>query len=240
MTSLPFMQLYVGDYLADTGDLSTEEHGAYLLLLMTLWRHNGRLPNDPTKLARIAKVSPKRWGRIWKGIERFFQLDGNMIYSSRLDLELSKAVSISQKRKLAGSRGGRANSLKNNEAQQAIATDLLEHSQISDTEEKEEPIGSSKKEPSSVKRATRLPCDWQLPKSWGDWAVTEEGLSGSETRRIAEQFKDYWHSVPPSKGLKRNWQATWRTWVRNHTDKNKPANAIRESFGAFGQIPEVG
>ena len=54
MTSAPFMQFYVGDYLADTLALSTEQHGAYLLLLLTLWRHNGRLPNDPATLARIA------------------------------------------------------------------------------------------------------------------------------------------------------------------------------------------
>ena len=240
MTSAPFMQLYVGDYLADTQELSTEQHGAYLLLLFNLWRHNARLPNDPAKLARIARVTPKRWGRVWDGIKHFFYEDGEMIGNHRLDIEFQKTVSISQKRKVSGSRGGKANSLKYNTREQASADDLLEHSQISEPEEKEEPIVSSKRKSSSTDKATRLLDDWQLPKPWGDWAVAEEQLSASEVRRIAEQFKDYWLAVPGSKGMKRDWQATWRNWVRNHTDKHKPQKAIRESFGAFGQIPEVG
>ena len=62
-------------YLADTRHLSTEQHGAYLLLMMALWRNGGNLPNDPRKLARIAGITPKRWPLVWREISGYFRID---------------------------------------------------------------------------------------------------------------------------------------------------------------------
>lgn len=126
------MQLYVGDYLADTLHLTTEQHGAYLLLLMTMWRAGACLPNDPAKLARICRVSPKRWPSVWAEISEFFEIEGNTITNNRLTKEHQKAVSISQERKAAGKKGGKANALKNHNAGEAIAEAGLKHSQISE------------------------------------------------------------------------------------------------------------
>lgn len=79
--SNPFMQLYVADYLGDTRHLTTEQHGAYLLLLMTMWRADGYLPNDPKKLARIAGCTPSRWSKIADDVMAFFDADGDQIVS---------------------------------------------------------------------------------------------------------------------------------------------------------------
>lgn len=132
------MQLYVGDYLADTLHLTTEQHGAYLLLLMTMWRHDAALPNDAAKLARIARVSPKRWPAIWSEIADFFTINGDAITNARLTKEHQKAVSISQERKTAGSKGGKANALKYINMHEANATARLKHSQISEPDIREE------------------------------------------------------------------------------------------------------
>lgn len=237
MTSTPFMQLYVGDYLADTLDLTTEQHGAYLLLLMTMWRHDAKLPNDPAKLSRIARVSARRWHMVWSQIEHFFYVEGESIRNNRLDREHQKASSISEKRRASGAAGGHAKALKDNNAPIANATDLPQHSQKSDTrEEKEEPNGSSKK------RGSRLTADWVLPKAWGEWAMAE-GLSEVCVRREADSFRDWWISATGAKASKLDWQATWRGWVRRKVDDQKRLMARRGASGGgleIGTIREVG
>ena len=62
-------------------------------------------------------------------------------------------------------------------------------------------------------RGTRLAPDWKLPAEWWSWAA-DQGLAGDEIDAIAETFRDWWHSAPGSKGVKADWQATWRNWCR--------------------------
>lgn len=140
MSAPPFMQLYVADYISDTLHLTTEQHGAYLLILMSMWRSDGRLPNDPAKLARICRVSPKRWPQVWGEIASLFAADGEFLTNERLTKELQKAVSISKERKNSASLGGKAKALKDKEARLANGTDLLCHSQISDTDIRKEVV----------------------------------------------------------------------------------------------------
>ena len=97
----PWMPLYVGDYLAKTGHLSTLQHGAYLLLIMHYWATGG-LPTDPKQLMAIAKMSPSKWYGNQMAIAMFFD---NQWRHKRIDFELAKAKEISDKRGLAGLKG---------------------------------------------------------------------------------------------------------------------------------------
>lgn len=127
MSERPFMQLYVSDYLGDTRHLSCEQHGAYLLLLMTMWNAAGSLPDDDAKLARIVCLSVKKWRSIRDDIMRFFSIEGGQITHGRLAKELQKSESKSHSRASAGAEGGRVKALKDKEARLANASVLPQH-----------------------------------------------------------------------------------------------------------------
>ena len=63
------------------------------------------------------------------------------------------------------------------------------------------------------KRGSRLAQDWFLSKSMGDWATKER--PDLDVHQVADQFKDYWVAQAGQKGVKLDWDATWRNWVRN-------------------------
>lgn len=69
--SMHWMPLFVGDYLADTKLLSTEEHGAYLLLIMHCWEA-GSFPDDDKIICRITGLSAYKWRKHRENILKFF------------------------------------------------------------------------------------------------------------------------------------------------------------------------
>lgn len=101
MAALPYMPLYVADYLADAAHLSTIEHGAYLLLIMNYWQRGEPLPNDDTRLARIAGLNARDWKRHKATLADFFTIQETHWRHGRIDSELSRVASKSLKSKKA-------------------------------------------------------------------------------------------------------------------------------------------
>ena len=96
-----FMTFYPGDYLRDTGHLSTEEHGAYLLLLLHAWTQGGVLPVDDELLRRITRLPPKAWAKCRAIVMAFFTLRADGYHQKRMDKELEKARAMVAKRREA-------------------------------------------------------------------------------------------------------------------------------------------
>jgi uncharacterized protein YdaU (DUF1376 family) len=98
----PWMPLYVGDYLGDTGHLTTPQHGAYLLLMMHYWR-KGELPDDDRQLAKITKLPLRTWSDYRPILQEFFHSGWK---HKRIDAELARMQRVSEKRASAGQKGG--------------------------------------------------------------------------------------------------------------------------------------
>ncbi len=98
----PWMPLYVGDYLGDTGHLTTAQHGAYLLLMMHYWR-KGELPDDDRQLAKITKLPLRTWTDYRPVLQQFFHSGWK---HKRIDAELARMQRVSEKRASAGQKGG--------------------------------------------------------------------------------------------------------------------------------------
>jgi uncharacterized protein YdaU (DUF1376 family) len=87
-----WMPLWIGSYLADTQHLSRDEHGGYLLLLMTYWRVGGPLPDDDKRLAAIVKATPKEWKALRPVLAEFFTVADGVWVSKRAEQELADSL----------------------------------------------------------------------------------------------------------------------------------------------------
>ena len=73
-------------------------------------------------------------------------------------------------------------------------------------------------------RGTRLPTDFQADLDFAE----QQGITTSLIE--AAKFRDYWSAQPGQKGVKLDWQATWRNWCRNA--KKNPADVARQTVPA--------
>lgn len=105
------------------------------------------------------------------------------------------------------------------------------------TEEREERKKDSEgaDAPSKQRKAGRLPSNWQLPNSWGQWAVSQ-GLSAEKVRLEAEKFRDYWIAKSGKDATKTNWEATWRNWIRNVLERSGSVQSLKPRSTILDQI----
>lgn len=218
--SHPWMPLYIADYLADTGHLTGAEHGAYMLLIMRYWQ-DGSLPADERLLARFAKMTAEQWAESRDVLAALFE-DGWR--HKRIDEELAKATEIVGKRKAAAershaSRGAKPKQEPSTCDASAEQVQVQATSKCSDTGVPPSPTPEEHPSPPSVVRPPRAELGYFLPKDWKpsqeniDWAAAQLGSMEAASDSFAS-FRDHWFAKPGKEGRKRDWEGTWRNWVR--------------------------
>ena len=89
MSKAPSMPVFVDALIGDTLGLSPESFGAFCLILFATWRNDGKpFADDDCRLARICRVTVKRWReRLRPELIGFFDLSGGTWRQHRLEKE---------------------------------------------------------------------------------------------------------------------------------------------------------
>jgi len=216
----PWMKFYTTDWRADPRlkmcSLAARGLWIDLICLMheaTPYGHllvNGRCPTD-AQVAVLVGAPPEQIAAMLGELESagvFSRTRDGTVYSRKLTRMAKKAATARNN----GRKGGNP-SLRNSEV--IPASDKGEDKGGLKTQKPEARTREEKRETSVSlqKKGSRLPEGWKLPKEWSDWAITE-GLDEVAARREGEKFGDYWRALPGQKGVKLDWLATWRVWVR--------------------------
>lgn len=105
MSTRQWFPLYIKAYLSDTYMLTTEQHGAYLLLLIAYWDRQQALPDDDQELASLANLPPDRWDSHRKVLSRFFEVSDGQWRHDRVEKEILEALEHHTKKKRASEAG---------------------------------------------------------------------------------------------------------------------------------------
>ncbi len=223
--SFAFLPLFTGDYLKKTRHLTPQKHGVYLLLLIHCWDTKGPLPFDEQECAGIANCrSADEIDSLRYILAKYFIRMEDGWYNERCQQEIEKSIAIADKRADAGRIGGtvRAKHLKEKKNEASANQTLANAKQVSLTLTPTLTPTltlTDNVEPSAKGRGSRFALT-APPDSWRTW--TGEHFPTASCDRTFARFRDHWIAQPGQKGVKTDWFATWRNWLR----RDNPAGDV--------------
>jgi uncharacterized protein YdaU (DUF1376 family) len=180
--------MYWDAYLADTTHLTTEEHGAYLLLLAAMWRRNGSVPDDDKDNARILGLTVAKWRKVKARLAEFLIVSGGMITQKKLQETWENTQEKIEKNRRNGAAGGRAAASNNNNLDQANANETLSPKAT---------IPEPEPEPDIRKKDTNVSL----------------ALVAHETK--PDRFAEFWDQYPHRNGAKKGKAAAQKAWAKS-------------------------
>jgi len=217
-----YYQHHIGDFIKDTSFLTNEEIGIYLKLIWLYYDSEKPLPNNLFELGM--KTGTRDNQEVLEGLlKMFFILDekNKCWHHSRCDKELEHY----KQQLTTASKAGKASALKRamNKNPTSVEQTLNERSTEVQPTNNQQPLTKNQEKKTLGKR---LASDFSFPKEWEEFCQTERPeLSPVKT---FDQFKDYWIAQAGQKGVKLDWFATWRNWVRStNAPKINPADRVR-------------
>jgi uncharacterized protein YdaU (DUF1376 family) len=228
-----WMPLYVTDYLGDTMHLNTEQHGAYLLMLMAAWKTNGVLPSDDGSLGAITRLGAA-WKKSRNVLLAFFQIDGETMTHKRVLIELQRAKTNSEERSKAGKEGAAKRWGKDNKDDgKAMANAIANASQTplqndtpSPSPNQSIPNGIDMVSAAKPRRASKkCPAEFAVDEKLIAWALGENITIDLDAQ--TRKFRDH-----TFKDSKTDWHGTWRNWMRRAQDFSNESRVKATATGS--------
>lgn len=211
-----YYQFHIGDYRAATSHLSNEEDLAYRRLLDMYYDSESPIPTDIDWVSRRLRLGSDVVTSVLKDM---FEPTEKGWVNKRADDEIQAYRAFKLKQQTNGKRGGRP---KKTQAKPTANPEQTQHEPKKSLTTNQEPITIVEaKQPQS--RGTRLPADWTPSEDQIAFCLAER--SDLNPVAIGNRFRDYWIAQPGSKGVKLDWNATWRNWVRAEKVGAKPASS---------------
>jgi uncharacterized protein YdaU (DUF1376 family) len=224
-----WMPLYIADYLSATSRLTTEQHGAYLLLIMDYWK-NGAPPDNDQVLAQITKLSPDAWSNARSMLKVFFQVQDGLWIQNRIELEMVKAQHNKQVNVKRGKAGAEARWNKNAPSIDEASSEVCSADSTSPS-----PSPSPTSKPSPIKIHTP---EGVSDSVWQEFKSLRKAKKAPITQRAIDKISEEANLAgwTLEKALEecivRGWQAFKAEWVAK---KGNPADNIRLTVPASNE-----
>lgn len=223
-----YYQFNIGDYMRDTQHLDELEDLAYRRLLDLAYMSEQPLPLDVKEVARRIRMRSE-CERIAVVLREFFiETDDGYINSRAMGSIEAYKAKADKARASARARWNKnndladANALRPDCEKDADGMLTNNHKPITIKQDQENKDLSDSANQTAKRKGSRLADGFIVPDEWKAWASEQFKGLGSGVERIASDFVDYWIAVPGAKGVKLDWFATWRNWVRRDLDRRKP------------------
>jgi uncharacterized protein YdaU (DUF1376 family) len=214
-----YYSFHVSDYIHDTAHLSAYEDLAFRRLLDLYYTSEKPIPNKTQEVSRRIRMTAQI-NAVQTVLEEFFMFDmeNDCWFHKRCDKAIADYQAKAERNRKVGKLGGRPKSNLNANQQETQV--------VSKDNPNQEPITNNHKPIDKRILGKRLASNFNFPKEWEEFCQqTRPELHPTKT---FDQFKDYWTSVAGQKGVKLDWFATWRNWVRStNAPKVNPADNIR-------------
>jgi hypothetical protein len=218
-----YYQHHIGDFIKDTSFLTNEEVGIYLKLLWLYYDSEKPLPNQILELSM--KVNARDQQETLSGLlDMFFTLRNDEWHHTRCD----KEISFYQQQLETASKAGKASAAKRalNKNSTPVQRPLDSCSTSVQPTSNHEPITNNQQPVVKATKGSRLSTDFVLPEDW--IAFCQQERPDFNAQKVFDGFKDYWVAKAGSTGVKLDWTATWRNWVRNQRQERlNPADIAK-------------